>query len=372
MDVPMLDLKAQYQSLRDEIRQAIDGVLDSQMCILGPAVRGFEEQIDEMIPPARTLGVSNGTDALLIALMALEVGPGDEVILPPFTFFATAAAVLRVGAKPVFVDIEEQTFNIDPDLIEQAVTPATKAIMPVHLFGQCAAMTPINAVARAHSLHVVEDAAQALGAKQNGTAACALGDIACVSFYPTKNLGAAGEAGLVATANPDLLERCRILRNQGMEPRYEHHYVGGNFRMDAIQGAVLGVKGRHLAEWNAKRAEHASLYDRLLGGASVTTPSTGEGNTHVYHQYTIRSARRDELKSFLADRGVGSDIHYPIPLHLQPCLRDHGDGAGNGAGDFPVAEQAAAEVLSLPIYPELTREKIEYVADSIRRFSGDA
>ncbi len=372
MDVPMLDLKAQYETLRDEIRQAVNGVLDSQMCILGPAVRGFEEQIDAMIPPARTLGVSSGTDALLMALMALEVGPGDEVILPPFTFFATVAAVLRVGAKPVFVDIEEHTFNIDPDLVEQAVTPATKAIMPVHLFGQCAAMAPINAVARAHSLHVVEDAAQALGATQNGTAACALGDIACVSFYPTKNLGAAGEAGLVATANPDLLERCRILRNQGMEPRYEHHYVGGNFRMDAIQGAVLGVKGRHLTEWNAKRAEHASLYDRLLSGANVATPTTSDGNTHVYHQYTIRTARRDELKSFLADRGVGSDVYYPIPLHLQPCLRDLGDGAGNGAGDFPVAERAAAEVLSLPIYPELTREKIEYVADCICRFSGDA
>ena len=364
----MLDLKAQYETLRNEIRQAVDGVLDSQICILGPAVRGFEEQIDEMILPARTLGVSSGTDALLIALMALEVGPGDEVILPPFTFFATAAAVLRVGAKPVFVDIEKHTFNIDADLVERAVTPATKAIMPVHLFGQCAAMTPINAVAHAHGLHVVEDAAQALGAKQNGIAACALGDIACVSFYPTKNLGAAGEAGLVATANPDLLERCRILRNQGMEPRYEHHYVGGNFRMDAIQGAVLGVKGRHLAEWNARRSEHASLYDRLLIGANVTTPSVIEGNTHVYHQYTIRSARRDELKSFLVERGVGADVHYPIPLHLQPCLRDH----DYSAGDFPVAERAAAEVLSLPIYPELTCAKIEYVADSIRRFSGDA
>ena len=233
---------------------------------------------------------------------------------------------------------------------------------------QCAAMAPINAVARAHSLHVVEDAAQALGAKQNGKAACALGDIACVSFYPTKNLGAAGEAGLVATANPDLFERCRILRNQGMEPRYEHHYVGGNFRMDAIQGAVLGVKGRHLAEWNAKRVEHASLYDRLLGDASVTIPSKGEGNTHVYHQYTIRTGRRDELKSFLADRGVGSDVYYPIPLHLQPCLRDH----GYSAGDFPVAERAAAEVLSLPIYPELTPENIEHVADCICRFSDDA
>jgi dTDP-4-amino-4,6-dideoxygalactose transaminase len=368
MNVPMLDLKAQYETLREEIRQAVDQVLDSQMCILGPAVRSFEEQIDEMIAPAKTLGVSSGTDALLVALMALEIGPGDEVILPPFTFFATAAAVLRVGAKPVFVDIEDHTLNINPELIEQAVTPATKAIMPVHLFGQCAAMEPINAVARAHGLHVVEDAAQALGAKQNGSAACALGDIACVSFYPTKNLGAAGEAGLVATANPDLFERCRILRNQGMEPRYTHHYVGGNFRMDAIQGAVLGVKGRHLAEWNAKRAAHAALYDRLLGGAKVETPATGEGNTHVYHQYTIRTARRDELRSFLADQRVGSDIYYPIPLHLQPCLRD----LGFAAGDFPVAERAAEEVLSLPIYPELTHEQIEYVADCIRRFSGAA
>lgn len=365
MQVPLLDLKAQYAPLRSEIHEAVEAVLDSQMCILGPAVEAFERQVDGMVAPAKTLGVSNGTDALLMALMGLEIGPGDEVILPPFTFVATAAAVERVGAKPVFADVEERYFNIDPDAIEAAITPRTKAIMPVHLYGQCADMRRISAIAKAHSLRVIEDAAQALGATQDGRPACTFGDAACVSFYPTKNLGAAGEAGLLATADPELFERLRVIRNQGMEPRYEHQYVGGNFRMDAIQGAVLGIKFRQLQDWNARRAEIALRYESLLAKADVTTPSVAQGNTHVYHQYTIKTHDREGLKAFLADRSVGSDVHYPIPLHLQPCFR----GLGHRVGDFPVAEKLAGEVLSLPIYPELSDQQIEYVAGAIIEFS---
>ena len=366
MKVPMLDLKAQFGPLTDEIRRAVNRVLDSQVCILGPAVQDFEHRVDRLITPARSLGVSSGTDALLLALMALEIGPGDEVILPPFTFFATAAAVLRVGAKPVFVDIQEQTFNINPGLIEAAITPQTKAVVPVHLFGQCADMRRINDIAARHRLRVIEDAAQALGASQDGTPACTFGDLACVSFYPTKNLGAAGEAGLIATADPELHERCRILRNQGMEPRYEHHHLGGNFRMEAIQGAILGVKIEHLSRWNKLRARHASLYNQLLGDADVVTPAVAESNTHVYHQYTITTENRDELRTHLADNGIGTDVHYPIPLHLQPCIRH----LGYDRSDFPVAEHAAGAVLSLPIYPELTDEQVRFVATNICEFSG--
>ncbi len=365
MRVPLLDLKAQYAPLRSEIHEAVEAVLDSQLCILGPVVEAFEHQVDGMVAPAKTLGVSNGTDALLMALMALEIGPGDEVILPPFTFFATAAAISRVGAKPVFVDVEERCFNIDPDAIGAAITPRTKAVIPVHLYGQCADMVRISALAQAHGLRVIEDAAQALGATQDGRPACTLGDVACVSFYPTKNLGAAGEAGLLATADPELFQRLRIIRNQGMEPRYEHHCVGGNFRMDAIQGAVLGIKFGHLQDWNARRTEIALRYERLLAEANVTTPCLAKGNTHVYHQYTIKTQDREGLKSFLADRRVGSDIYYPIPLHLQPCYRD----LGHRVGDFPVAEKLAGEVLSLPIYPDLSDEQVEYVAGAIVEFS---
>lgn len=362
MKVPLLDLQAQYRTIEAEVLAAVQRVLESQQFILGPEVRAFEEQVDPLLAPARSLGVSNGTDALLLALMALEVGPGDEVIVPPFTFFATAAVVLRVGAKPVFVDIEPETFNINAGLIEAAITPRTKVIMPVHLFGQCADMRRITAIAEKRKLKTVEDAAQALAAKQEGRFAGSFGDIACVSFYPTKNLGAAGEAGLAATKDPALYEKLRILRNQGMEPRYEHHYLGGNFRMDAMQGAILGVKLKHLAEWNARRVENATMYNQLLASTKVKTPVVASGNTHVYHQYTIRAPNRDGLRAALADQGIGTDIYYPIPLHLQPCMKH----LGHKPGDFPVAERAAREVLALPIYPELTREQIRFVADAIR------
>jgi len=361
MEVPLLDLKAQYRSIKTEIDQAVQQVLDSQIGVLGPAVQDFEEQVNSMISPARTLGVSSGTDALLLSLMALDVGPGDEVILPSFTFFATAAVVVRVGATPIFVDIDAQTYNIDPNLTEQAITPKTKVIMPVHVFGQCADLTKINTLASKHGLKVVEDAAQALGATQYQIPACALGDIAGISFYPTKNLGACGEAGLVATKDPQLYEKCRILRNQGMEPRYEHHYVGGNFRMDAFQGAILGVKFKHLTDWNERRAAHAHLYNELLTKAEVQTPLKAESNTHTYHQYTIRTKNRDELKAYLAEKDIGSDIYYTIPLPFQPCLKH----LGYRQGQFPVTEQACREVLSLPIFPELAYEQIEYVAQTV-------
>ncbi len=364
MKVPLLDLKAQYRSLKNEIDAGIHRVLESQACILGPEVLTFEQQINGMVAPAKSLAISSGTDALLIALMALDIGTGDEVIMPPFTFFATAAVVLRVGAKPVFVDVEEDSFNINPTLIESAITSRTKAIMPVHLFGQCADMERINAIAKKHHLKVIEDAAQALGATRNGHPAGAMSDIGCVSFYPTKNLGAMGEAGLVMTADPELFEKLRILRNQGMEPVYQHHYVGGNFRMDAFQGVVLGVKFPHLAAWNRKRAEHAAHYNQLFQNSAAITPHVMSGNTHIYHQYTIRVPQRDSLKTHLGDKGIATGIYYPIPLHRQPCMSH----LGLDPNACPVSNRLAGEVLSLPIYPELSSEQVEYVGRNILEF----
>ncbi len=361
MKVPMLHLKPQIDALRDELRAALHRILDTQVFILGPEVQAFESEIGALLSPGQALGVSSGTDALLVALLALDIGPGDEVILPPFTFFATAAAVIRVGARPVFVDIDPATFNIDPKRIEQSITPKTRAIIPVHLYGQCADMERITEIATRHGLKVIEDAAQALGATRHGRPACTLGDLACVSFYPTKNLGAIGEAGLVVTRDPELYAKCRILRNQGMEPRYEHHCIGGNYRMDAIQGAALRAKLKHLPAWNASRSAHAATYDRLLAGTSISTPLVAAGNTHIYHQYTIRVPQRDPMRTWLADHGVASDVYYPIPLHLQPCLRH----LGYSPGDFPAAEQAAREVLSLPIFPELSPDQIHWVCDQL-------
>lgn len=361
MKVPFLDITAQHQPLMADIRAAIERVLTSNTYILGPEVAAFEQAVDQMVAPARTLGMSNGTDALLVALLGLGIGPGDQVIVPGFTFFATASAVIRAGAEPVFADVDERTFNLDPAAFEAAITARTRAVIPVHLYGQCADMDAITAVARKHGLKIIEDAAQALGATYHGRPAAALGDVAAVSFYPTKNLGAIGEAGLLATADPALFERCRILRNQGMEPRYQHHYVGGNFRMDGIQGAVLRVKLGMLASWNQRRNEYARIYDQRLSRV-VTTPWVQPGNTHIYHQYTIRTPRRDALKDYLAERGIASEIYYPIPLHCQPCLREY------AGAPLPVCERVAAEALSLPIAAQLSPAQIEYVADQIERF----
>jgi dTDP-4-amino-4,6-dideoxygalactose transaminase len=364
MKVPLLDLEAQCGPLRSEFREAIDRVLSSHAYCLGPEVERFEEAVREFVQPASAVGVSNGTDALVVALMALKIGPGDEVLIPAFSFFATAAAVLRVGARPVFVDVDDHTFNIDAAKAASAVTSKTRAIMPVHLYGQCADMTAIQRMAKSYGLRIVEDAAQALGATQNAQYAGSFGDLACFSFYPTKNLGAAGEAGLVTSRDPGLLERCRVIRNQGMAVRYEHQCLGGNFRMDGIQAAVLGVKLSRLRAWNERRAEIAGLYNERLANAGIRLPVLGEGNTHIYHQYTIRTPHRDGLHQHLQTRSIAAGIYYPIPLHHQPCLRQY-----DAAGPLTVSEACAKQVLSLPVFPELTAEQIETVVTQVRAFS---
>ncbi len=360
MSIPFLDLTAHHAPLQDEFRAAFDRVLTSNQFCLGSEVTAFEEEVGAFTAPARAVAVSNGTDALVMALMALEIGPGDEVIVPAFSFFATAGAVLRVGARPVFVDIDPHTLTMDPALIGGALTARTRAIMPVHLYGQCADMNAIRDIAIRHGLRVIEDAAQALGATHDGRAAGSLGDMACFSFYPTKNLGALGEAGLITATEDDLLERCRIIRNQGMEPRYYHHVLGGNFRMDGLQGAALRVKLPYLAKWNEARASHARAFDAALSPI-VQVPTIAERRTHIYHQYTVRTPDRDGLMAHLGDRGIASAIFYPLTLYRQPCMEQF------DCTDFhcPVSEEAAATVLSLPVFPELTPEQVDAICAAV-------
>lgn len=365
MQVPMLDLKAQFASIKPEVMSAIEEVCDSQMLCLGPAVQAFERQAAEYSGCKHAIGVSSGSDALIIALMALNVGPGDEVITTPFTFFATAGAIARVGAKPVFVDVDEQTYNIDPNLIEAKITPNTKAIIPVHLFGQMAQMQPIMALAKKHDLAVIEDAAQSIGAKQDNTPCGGIGDIGCFSFYPTKNLGAFGDGGMVTTNDDDLAQALRILRDHGQHPRYYYHRIGGNFRLDAIQGAVLSVKLKYLDAWSDKRRTNAAMYDECLAETNVTCPTIESNNFSVFNQYTIRSTRRDELQAYLSDKGIGSAIFYPKALHVQDCFAY----LGHGEDDFPVTKALCDEVLSLPIFPELTKAQIRTVGQAIGDFS---
>lgn len=364
--VPMLDLQAQYRPLKAEFMSAIEAVCDSQWVCLGPAVQAFEEDVAAICGGAHAVAVSSGSDALLAALMALEIGPGDEVITTPFTFFATAGAVVRLGARPIFVDVDPVTMNIDIQAVAQAIGPKTKVLLPVHLFGQMADMEALNVLAQKHGLKVVEDAAQAIGARQGEKVAGSAGDLGCFSFYPTKNLGAFGDAGLVTTKDENLAAQLRFLRDHGQNPRYFYHCVGGNFRMDGIQGAVLGVKLKYIEQWNEKRRQHAALYDRLFLDSCVQTPVIAAGNVSVYHQYTIRVPRRDELQAYLAEQKIGCAVFYPKPLHLQPCFAN----LGYQAGDFPVSEQLASEVLSLPIYPELSEAQIEHVAQTILAFYG--
>jgi len=364
MQVPLLDLKAQYKTIKDEVSRAIGDVCESQAFALGPAVAQFEEDVAAYCGVKHAIGVSSGTDALLVSLMALGIKPGDEVITTPFTFFATAGSVVRLGAKPVFVDVDPDSYNINPADIEQRITERTRAIIPVHLFGQMAQMKPIMDIARRHNLVVIEDAAQAIGASQDGMKAGTFGDCGCFSFYPTKNLGAFGDGGLVTTNTDALAQQIRALRDHGQKPRYFYHVVGGNFRLDGIQGAVLDVKLKSLDRWNEKRRQHAALYDRLLTGSPVKTPRIESNNVCIYHQYTVTVPERDQLKQYLADHGIGSAIFYPKPLHLQDCFRD----LGYRPGDMPLSERLCEEVLSLPVYPELTPEQIEYTAKTIHKF----
>jgi dTDP-4-amino-4,6-dideoxygalactose transaminase len=363
MDVKLLDLQAQYLPIRNEIRRAIDEVLDSQALILGPYVERFERELAAYCGTKHAIGVSSGTDAILCSLMALGLKPGDEVICPSFTFFATAGCIARLGAAPVFVEIDPRSFNIDPAQIEKKITPKTRAILPVHLFGQCAKMDEINAIAARHGLPVIEDAAQAIGAKRHGTSACNLGFAGCLSFYPTKNLGAAGDAGAICTNDDAFADRCRKLRVHGSGHTYYHEMIGGMFRLAAVQAAVLSVKLRYLNTWHDARRKNAALYNKLLAGSKVITPHIDEGNWSIYNQYLVRVADRDTVKKKLTERGIGSAVYYPLPLHLQECFKY----LGVGEGDLPESERACREVLALPVYPELPEAHVRYVAEELRK-----
>jgi dTDP-4-amino-4,6-dideoxygalactose transaminase len=363
MNVKLLDLTAQYLPIRNEIRRAIDEVCDAQALILGPAVERFEKKLAAYCGTKHAVGVSSGTDALLCSLMALGVGPGDEVICPSFTFFATAGCVARLGAKPVFVDIDPRTFNIDPLLISEKITGKTKAIMPVHLFGQCARMEEINAIACAHGVKVIEDAAQAIGARRNDAPACSTGFAGCLSFYPTKNLGAFGDAGAICTNDDEFAANCRLLRVHGSGHAYHHKFIGGMFRLAAIQAAVLEVKLKYLNDWHEARRRHAAIYDEMFAGGKVVAPHIEEGNYSIYNQYVVRVPNRDGVKQRLADRGVGSAVYYPIALHQQECFAY----LGVKEGDLPVTEQACREVLALPVYPELPEEQVRYAGGEVLR-----
>jgi dTDP-4-amino-4,6-dideoxygalactose transaminase len=371
MNVPLLDLRAQFQTIRGEVMAAVERVFESQHFILGPEVEAFERDAAEYCRIKHAIGCGSGSDALLLALTALGVGPGDEVVTASFSFFATAGSIARLGARPVFVDISPDDFNIDPNLIERAITPRAKAILPVHLFGQCAEMDAIREVADRHNLPVVEDAAQAIGAGYCERRAGAMGSVGCFSFFPSKNLGGAGEGGLMTTDDDDLAEKLRLLRVHGMRPKYYHKVVGVNSRLDALQAAVLGVKLKYLDRWSDARRRNAEHYDKLFAEAGVeevTTPAVRPNRRHIFNQYTIRCSRRDELMDFLKRRGVGSEIYYPAPLHLQECFAH----LGYKLGDLPATERASRECLSLPIYPELTEEMRQYVVEKIAEFYREA
>jgi len=361
--VPFLDLKAHHEPLKGEILSAIQEVIDCGAFAGGPFVARFEEEFATFCGARFAVGLGSGTEAIWLALLALGIGAGDEVITVPSTFLATAEAITYAGAKPVFVDVDERTYTMDPKLLEAAITPRTKAIIPVQLFGQMADMDPIMEIARRHQLPVIEDACQAHGAEYKGRKAGTIGVIGCFSFYPGKNLGAMGEAGAVVTNDPSLRDKIHILRDHGQNVKYHHSCIGWNARMDGIQGAVLRVKLRGLARGNAARRRHAAQYQERLGQrGDLITPHAADYGTHVYHVYAIRVKDRDKVLSGLNDSGVSCGIHYPVPVHLQRAYR----GLGKGTGSFPVAEQCAAEFLSLPMFPELTTEQIEVVASELK------
>jgi len=364
MRVPLLDLRAQYAPLRDEIRSALDRVFESQHFILGPEVEELEREIAAYCGCAHAVGMSSGTDALLAALMAIQVRPGDEVITTPYSFFATAGEIARLGATPVFADIDPRTYNIDPGLIEAKVTPRTRAVIPVHLFGQMADMSAVMDIARRHDLVVIEDAAQAIGAELRGSRAGSVGDMACFSFYPSKNLGGCGDGGMITTNDAGIAERLRVLRSHGFKTKYHSEIVGGNFRLDEIQAAVLRVKLKYLEGWTEGRRRNASLYrQHLHDSPDIQLPYEVPESRHIYNQFVIRAGRRDDVVAHLREQGIGCEMYYPIPLHLQPCFKN----LHHGSGDFPLSEVAAKETLALPIYPELTPDMIATVCAALRR-----
>lgn len=372
MSVPLLDLTAQYKSMRDEIMTEIAAVCDSQRFILGPKVEKLESEIAEYCGTKFACGVTSGSDALIIALMVENIGPGDEVITTPFTFFATVGAIARVGATPVFADIDPKTFNIDPAKIEEKITSKTKAIIPVHLFGQCADMDPIVEIARKHNLIVIEDACQAIGSSYKGRRAGSMGDYGAFSFFPSKNLGCFGDGGVVTANDPKKAELLKIFRNHGQSGTYMHKYVGGNFRLDALQAAILSIKQRHLDTWAAARQHNAAEYTKLFAEAGIkgiTLPFKADYTSeHIYNQFSILVAdgKRDALKAHLASKQIGCSVYYPLSLHLQECFAD----LGGKVGDYPVSERISGEILALPIFPESTSEMRREVVDAIAEFMG--
>ncbi len=374
MKVPLLDLKAQYRTIREEILKVTEEVYESQYFILGPHVEALEKEIAEYCSTKYALGVSSGTDALLISLMAADIGTQDRVITSPYTFFATAGCIARAGAKPVFVDIVPETYNISPQGIEKTLADMSraersrvKAIIPVHLYGQCAEMEPILQIAKKYNLYVIEDAAQAIGAEYNGKRAGSMGDFGCFSFFPSKNLGAFGDGGIVTASSEELHEHLKIIRVHGSRPKYYHKFIGGNFRLDALQAAVVSVKLKYLDEWSRGRQENAKTYRELFAESDlegIELPVEKE-NRHIYNQFVIQvSEKRDELRRFLQQEGVGTEIYYPVSLHLQECFAY----LNYKKGDCPVSERAASHTLALPIYPELTDDQQAYVVEKIKEF----
>ncbi len=365
MQVPLLDVKAQNDECRQQMIDALIGVVDSGRFIMGPEVQELESRIADRVGAKSAIGCASGTDALLLALRALDVGYGDEVITTPFTFFATAGAIANVGATPVFVDIDYATFNIDPSKIESKISSKTKCIIVVHLFGQCADMKPVMEIAKKHGVPVIEDAAQSLGARYDDVASGVLGDVACFSFYPSKNLGGIGDGGMVSTNDPSIAEKVTLLRNHGSPVKYFHSMVGTNSRLDTLQAAALLIKLDRLTDYETKRRQHAKRYIEAFSGIEgLVVPEIHTSCYHVFNQFTIRSDKRKELQQHLTDKQIGSDIYYPKCLHLQECFA----GLGYNEGDLPVAEQAAHEVLSIPVYPELSVEQQDYVIDTVRSF----
>ncbi|MDK2742973.1 MAG: DegT/DnrJ/EryC1/StrS family aminotransferase [Nitrospira sp. BO4] len=376
MGVPLLDLKAHHEPLHKEIMAALEQTFRSQAFILGPEVGKLEERVAAYCQSKYGIGVTSGTDALLVALMALGVGPGDEVITTPYSFFATAGAVVRLGGKPVLVDIDSTTYNLDPAKLDSAVTTKTKAIIPVHLYGQCADMAPIMDVARRHNFGVIEDAAQAIGSEyRDGRRACSMGTIGCLSFFPSKNLGCLGDGGMAVTNDPDLAERMRVLRVHGSKPKYYHKLIGGNFRLDTIQAAVLNVKLNYLDGWTKRRQENAIRYEALFQQSGLVQKgkvrlpeavyrASNAKHYHIYNQFVLRVERRDDLMAYLKQKGIGAEIYYPVPFHLQECFRY----LGYKEGDFPESEGAAKETVAIPIYPELTAEQQSEVVEVIAAF----
>lgn len=366
MAIPLVDLKAQYQSIKADIDAAVARVFENASYILGAEVETFERHFAHYCDTQHAIGVSSGTAALQLSLLACDIGKGDEVITTPFTFIATAAAISHVGAKPVFVDVDPRTYNIDPAKIEVAITLRTKAIMPVHLYGQPAEMDPIIEIARRHNLCIIEDACQAVGATYHGRKAGSLGDLACFSFYPPKNLGAAGDGGMVVTNDDELTDRIRKMRDHGRTSHYAHGLVGFTYRLDALQAAVLDVKLEHLDEWNEARRRHARTYDELLASTDLVLPYEAEGCRAVYHIYAVRTPRRDDVLAQLRAAGIGASIHYPLPVHRQPAYAH----LGLGEGSYPIAETSMRSVLSLPIYPEITQQQIEQVVGTLAECVG--